>query len=133
MQNLRRHGAGGKSEAAAERIKLTYSHGGRGWTWAKPKVTKMKMTKLKTVAVVAVMCSALLCLTGCGVISNAFKHLHSSITGLNRKITLYDANGHTIKEWVTKAKVEDNGGTCWFLDTNDKAVTISGTFIVQEQ
>jgi hypothetical protein len=92
-----------------------------------------KYINIKLATALAVASIGLLCLTGCGEISNTFKHLHSSFTGLNRKITLYDANGHVIHEWVTKAKVEDNGGTCWFLDSNDKAVTVSGTFIVQEQ
>ena len=93
----------------------------------------MKMTKLKTVCVVAVMCSALLCLTGCGSWHIFTKHLHSSTTGLNRKITLYSANGGIIREWVTTTAVEDKGGTCFFLDANDKNVTVSGTFIIQEQ
>ena len=72
-------------------------------------------------------------LTGCGSGSNVLKHLHSSFSGLNRKITLYSANGTVLKEWVTQAKVEDNGGTCFFLDDRYKAIKISGTFIIQEQ
>lgn len=70
--------------------------------------------------------------SGCAECQNFGKHVHSTFTGLNRTITLYDANGHTIKEWHTQAKVEDKGGTCYFLDANGKAVTISGTFIIQE-
>jgi uncharacterized lipoprotein YehR (DUF1307 family) len=92
-----------------------------------------KQLTIKTATALAVASIGLFCLTGCGEWHNFTKHLHSSVTGLNRRITLYDANGHTIKEWVTQAKVEDNGGTCYFLDANDKAVTVSGTFIVQEQ
>ncbi len=88
---------------------------------------------IKLTAILAVVSSAVFGVTGCGVGANALKHLHSSFTGLNHKITLYSANGAVIKEWVTQAKVEDNGGTCFFLDDKDKAVTISGTFVVQEQ
>jgi hypothetical protein len=54
------------------------------------------------------------------------------MTGLDRKITLYDMSGKTIREWRTTAKVEDRGGTCFFI-VNGKAVTISGTFIIEEQ
>ena len=69
-------------------------------------------------------------LSGCGL-QNQIKHLKSSVVGLNRKITLYDANGKVIREWNTKAKIEDNGGTCYFI-TEGKAYTISGTFIIEE-
>ena len=69
---------------------------------------------------------------GCGQLKNEFKHMHSSITGLDRKITLYDANGHTIKEWRTRAQIEDQGGTVHFI-VDGKAVTISGTFTIEEQ
>jgi len=83
-------------------------------------------------ALLAIGLAGTLAITGCGEISNGLKHLHSSFTGLNRTITLYNANGGVIQTWHTQAKVEDNGGTCYFLDNNDKAVTISGTFIIQE-
>jgi uncharacterized lipoprotein YehR (DUF1307 family) len=63
---------------------------------------------------------------------NMRKHMHSSLTGLNRKITLYNSNGGVIREWTTQSKVEDRGGTCWFI-VNGKAVTVSGAFTVEEQ
>lgn len=74
---------------------------------------------------------ALVTVTGCGEITNLSKHLHSSLSGLNRKITLYNSNGGIIREWVTQAKVEDKGGTCFFV-VNGKAITVSGTFIIEE-
>lgn len=70
-------------------------------------------------------------LTGCGF-QNTLKHTQSSLIGLDRKITLFDSDGKPIKSWQTRAKIEDNGGTIYFI-ANGKAVTISGTFIVEEE
>ena len=69
-------------------------------------------------------------LAGC---QNLWKHARSSAFGLNRQITLYDSSGKVIREWTTKAKVEDKGGTCWFLTAEGKSVTISGTFVIEEK
>jgi len=76
---------------------------------------------------------SLLSLTGCAGCQNAIKHMQSDISGLNRRITLYGADGTEIKTWETQAKVEDQGGTCYFLDDDGKAVIISGTFIIEEK
>ncbi len=78
------------------------------------------------VLIVALCCS-------CGRMQNVTKHFHSWATGLDRKITLYDLSGKVIKEWKTKAQIEDNGGSVYFIDSNGKAVTVSGTFIIQEE
>lgn len=75
---------------------------------------------------------AMVLLTGCGEIQNASKHVHSSFTGLNRKITLYNSAGGVIRQWQTTAKVEDKGGTCFFI-VDGKAITVSGTFVIEEQ
>ena len=71
-------------------------------------------------------------LTGCGKFSNILRHEESDWFGLNRTITLYNANGTAIQTWKAKSKVEDRGGSCYFIDSNSKAVIISGTFIIQE-
>jgi len=63
---------------------------------------------------------------------NEMKHLKSSVVGLNRVITLYDANGNVIRQWKTKAKVEPSGSSVWFLDDNGRATSIAGTFVVEE-
>lgn len=75
--------------------------------------------------------TVLLC-SGCGSWTNKLKHLHSSFTGLERKITLYDANGKVIKEWSTQAQIEDRGGSVFFV-VNGKAVSIAGTYIIEEK
>jgi hypothetical protein len=71
--------------------------------------------------------------TGCAGCSNNLKHMKSDFVGLKRTITVYSADGTVIKEWKTQAKVEDQGGTCYFLDEDGKAIIISGTFIIEEK
>lgn len=71
-------------------------------------------------------------LTGCAGCRNSMKHLQSEWAGLERKVTLYGVDGHEIRSWRVKAKVEDSGGTCWFLTNDSKAVTVSGTFVIEE-
>lgn len=63
---------------------------------------------------------------------NLLKHFHSSVTGLDRQIVLYDGNGRVLRSWHTRSRLEDKGGTCYFL-VDGKAVTVSGTFVVEEQ
>ena len=60
------------------------------------------------------------------------KHMTSSITGLNRHVILYDSSGKIIREWNSKTNIEDNGGTCRFLNDKGCTVIISGTFIIEE-
>lgn len=71
-------------------------------------------------------------LSACGKLTNASKHFHSSMTGLNYKVTLYGQNGTPIKTWITSAKIEDQGGSIFFVHEG-KAVTIAGTFTIEEQ
>lgn len=73
-----------------------------------------------------------LMLTGCNSCRNDFRHLKSSVTGLQRTITLYNNNGQVIKEWKTSGVVEDKGGSFYFLDNNNKAVYVSGTLVITE-
>ena len=85
----------------------------------------------RNILLAAISCIALLGLSGCNL-RNTLKHTKSDIFGLDRKITLYSNTGTIIKEWRTRAKIEDHGGTVYFI-ADGKAVTISGTFIVEEQ
>lgn len=87
---------------------------------------------MKKITIIAAMTAAMLSFSGCGVIENEAKHLHSSFTGLDRIITLYANDGKIIRQWSTKAKVEDRGGTCFFI-VDGRAVTISGTFVIEEK
>ncbi len=60
------------------------------------------------------------------------KHFKSDIIGLKREVILYDANGHVIRKWRGRFKIEINGAFISFIDDNGKEVKLSGTIIVQE-
>lgn len=60
------------------------------------------------------------------------KKQQAGIWGLTRTITLYGADGQEVRRWQTKSAVSDKGGSCYFLDANGKAVTISGSFVIEE-
>ncbi len=60
------------------------------------------------------------------------KHFKSNLIGLKREVILYDANGHVIKTWRGRFKIEINGAFISFIDSNGKEVKVSGTIIVQE-
>ncbi len=62
----------------------------------------------------------------------SFKHFESGLIGLKREVTLYDANGHIIKTWKGRFKIEINGAYISFIDNNGKEVKVSGTVVVQE-
>lgn len=72
-------------------------------------------------------------ISGCESCSKDWKHLESSVSGLNRVITLYSAQGETIKVWKTQGMVEVDGNTISWIGEDDKEVKISGTFTVEEQ
>jgi len=78
------------------------------------------------------LCLFLPFVTGCAGCRNELQHLKSDMVGLNRTITLYAADGSVIKTWTTTAKVEDRGGSCYFLDTRGKSVIVAGNFVIQE-
>jgi len=79
---------------------------------------------------VLVLIGLSLMLSGYSVM-NQVKHIESNLIGLNRTITLYNGQGGIIKQWHTRSKVEDKGGTCYFL-VDRKAIIISGTFVIEE-
>ena len=76
----------------------------------------------------------MLMLTGCAGLQQVGSRTRSSIVGLRRTITLYNNSGTVIRTWETKSKVSltDYAGARFF-DINNKAVFISGTFVVEEK
>lgn len=88
------------------------------------------MTKYKSLVAVALISLPLL-LNGCKGCESIVSHTKSKLVGLNRRVTLYSMNGKVIKAWEGNFMVEDKGGTCRFIH-NGKAVTISGTFLIEE-
>ena len=83
---------------------------------------------MKIKGILAIVLIMLLC-SGCGAIRNWFKHTKSYMIGLDRKVTLYSTDGKIIRTWDTRAQIEDNGGTVYFIATGH-AYTVSGTFVV---
>ena len=73
----------------------------------------------------------LLGLSGCSL-QNSFKHFSSSLVGLNRRITLFGADGHVIRSWDCRCKVEMKGGDAWFVSDEGKAIAVMGTVLVEE-
>jgi hypothetical protein len=87
----------------------------------------MKFFKLMGLALL------IMTLQGCAGCQQDMSHMKSSFVGLERHIILYSANGSIIEEWDVRCQVEDAGGTCRFLTYAGKAITISGTFKIEEK
>lgn len=98
--------------------------------------TTQSKIKTRTLAlglvVLALTAVSALLNSGCAGCANDLKKMHAGITGLHKKITLYGNNGTPIREWTTTTATDDKGGTCFFLTSDDKAVTVSGTFVIEE-
>jgi len=58
--------------------------------------------------------------------------IHNTPSMKQRVKQLYDSSGKIIREWNSKTNIEDNGGTCRFLNDKGCTVIISGTFIIEE-
>jgi hypothetical protein len=63
---------------------------------------------------------------------HSISHVKSAVIGLNRTVTLYANDGSVIKTWNGRFQVECNGSTAKFIDEG-KAITISGTFLIEEK
>ncbi len=64
-------------------------------------------------------------------VQQRISHAESSAIGLDRTITLYANDGKPIKSWKGRVQVETEGGAARFI-LHGKAVTISGTYIIEE-
>jgi hypothetical protein len=73
----------------------------------------------------------LLGLAGCQVWEQTASHTLSSISGLNRTVRLYDANGGLIGIWKGRYNIEMDHGAVRFIDKG-KAIIIQGTYVVEE-
>lgn len=76
-------------------------------------------------AVIAVALSA------CGRIDNEINSLKSAAGMLKRTVTLYDANGGTIKTWTTTNQIEYSGAMAAFVDDKGTNVRVAGTFVIE--
>lgn len=87
---------------------------------------------MKRISLVMLLALLPIVSTGCAGCRNEWKHLESDMIGLDRTITLYGATGEPIREWRTQSKVEDRGGSCYFL-IDGKAIIVAGTFVIEEK
>lgn len=60
------------------------------------------------------------------------KHMKSGLIGLNRKVTLYDCQGQTIRSWTGRFKVEIQSGIATFIDDDGREIKVSGTYVIEE-
>ncbi len=81
--------------------------------------------------VLAVICIGLL--ASCNSCRQEFKRVKSNSVGIERTITLFDANGKVIKTWNIDSTYNASGTGISFLDKNEKFVAINGTFIIEEK
>ncbi|HYF37201.1 MAG TPA: hypothetical protein VD994_18010 [Prosthecobacter sp.] len=65
------------------------------------------------------------------MLETTISHLKSDFVGLNRKVTLYTADGQVMRTWEGNFKVEDQGGSFRFIDEG-RAITVSGTVVIEE-
>lgn len=83
-------------------------------------------------AVIVVVALLLIGGMQCQSCKQKISHLDSAVVGLNRRVTVYANDGSVIREWEGKFHLEDRGGTIRFLDNDGDAITIGGTFVVEE-
>ena len=61
------------------------------------------------------------------------KGITSRVSGLERKVTLFDSSGKPIRSWDINSTYRADGTGIDFIDKNEKFVAINGTFIVEEK
>lgn len=91
------------------------------------------MKKSMLITILFAMTLLLLPVFGCNTIAQSCSSLKSATIGLNRTVTLYDCSGQVIKQWKTTGQVKDQGGSFRIMMPGGKAVTISGTIIIEEE
>ena len=92
------------------------------------------MNNATTSFLIAIGClGGLVLLSSCNSCRQNFKAIKSQTSGLNRTVRLFDASGKVIQAWNITSTCESKGNGIWFLDEHEKAVTINGTFIIEEK
>lgn len=73
-----------------------------------------------------------LILGGCAETVQDLKHVQSSVVGSGSVVTLYANDGTVLRQWSGRYRIEDNGGSCSFID-GGKTIKISGTYVIEEK
>jgi len=89
------------------------------------------MNRLKRVAALSV----LVLFAGCASQQAGCKSMQSSVSGLDRVVTLYDCNGGVIKTYEGRMLVGDtnNGGGIYIDIVGKQRIFIDGTYTVEEK
>lgn len=82
---------------------------------------------------IAILFASLLFLSSCESCNKEFRHMKSSMVGLDRHIVLYSADGKEIRKWDTRSMVEMDGGSASWIGNDGKEIKIAGTFIIEEK
>lgn len=92
-----------------------------------------KSRRLPLILSITISLIALFSLTGCKTWERAFKDFESSISGLDRVVTVYD-NGEVIRTYRGKIDIEVNEyGNKVKFDVNGKRVIIYNAVVVVEE
>jgi hypothetical protein len=70
-------------------------------------------------------------LAGCGQVDSTINSFKSSAGLLERKVTLYTADGTVLRTWVTDNQIEYAGPVAGFIAKDGTNVRISGTFVIE--
>lgn len=76
---------------------------------------------------------SLVLLASCNSCRQDIKAIKSRTAGINRTVTLYDANGKPVRSWDINSTYQNAGTGINFLDKSNKFVAINGTFIIEEK
>jgi len=92
------------------------------------------MNKSTAAFLVVIGClGGLALLASCNSCRQDIKAIKSRTSGLQRTVTLFDANGKPIRVWNINSTYQTAGTGINFLDKDEKFVAINGTFIVEEK
>ena len=75
---------------------------------------------------------SILTLFSCERFDKKIKHFKSGISGLDRRVTLYNCDGEPIRMWEGNFMIELQGNSASWINDNNKEVKISGTFVIEE-
>lgn len=87
----------------------------------------------KACCIVGGVLGFLVLLASCNSCRQDIKNLKSRTSGLNRTVTLFDANGKAIRTWNITSTYKTAGTGIDFIDEHEKFVAINGTFIIEEK
>ncbi|MCX7714657.1 MAG: DUF5052 family protein [Clostridia bacterium] len=88
----------------------------------------------KVMIISALVVAAAIAIAGCQSFQRSIKDLNSEITGLNRKVSVYDQNGNLLREYTGRIDIAENEyGNKVKFDINGKRVILYNAIVVVEE